>query len=80
MDRGVLHERMLMSIYKSITKAETLPTRFGPHWEVIGFQGNDPATDLRGAGILALLQVQRIRWTPLKPQPGLRPSNKTIAF
>ena len=27
------------------------------HWESIGFQGNDPATDLRGAGILALLQL-----------------------
>lgn len=62
MDRGVLHERMLMSIHKAITKSETLPPRFGPQWEVIGFQGNDPATDLRGAGILALLQVQHLAW------------------
>jgi len=57
MDRGVLHERVLMSIHRAITKTDTLPPRFGPQWEVIGFQGSDPATDLRGAGMLALLQM-----------------------
>jgi hypothetical protein len=31
--------------------------RFGPHWELIGFQGNDPSTDLRGVGMLGLLQL-----------------------
>lgn len=29
--------------------------RYGAHWEQIGFQGNDPATDLRGVGLLGLL-------------------------
>ena len=57
MDRGVLHERVLMSIHRAITKSDALPPRFGPQWEVIGFQGSDPATDLRGAGVLALLQM-----------------------
>ncbi|RLO08997.1 hypothetical protein DYB28_013451, partial [Aphanomyces astaci] len=27
------------------------------HWEEIGFQGNDPSTDLRGGGMLSLLQM-----------------------
>lgn len=31
--------------------------RFGPHWESVGFQGDDPATDLRGYGMLGLLQM-----------------------
>jgi hypothetical protein len=29
----------------------------GPHWDAIGFQGADPATDLRGVGVLGLLQL-----------------------
>lgn len=31
--------------------------RYGPHWAALGFQGDDPATDLRGAGVLGLLQL-----------------------
>jgi hypothetical protein len=31
--------------------------RFGHHWGSIGFQGDDPATDLRGVGMLGLLQL-----------------------
>ncbi|KAL1528880.1 hypothetical protein AB1Y20_010203 [Prymnesium parvum] len=57
MDGSVLHERMIYSIYQILTGDSTCPARFGPHWEVIGFQGHDPATDLRGVGILSLLQV-----------------------
>ena len=51
------HERMLMTIYCSLTGDATWPPRYGTHWEVVGFQGNDPATDLRGVGMLALLQA-----------------------
>jgi len=29
----------------------------GAHWDVIGFQGGDPKTDLRAAGMLAILQM-----------------------
>ena len=56
MDRSVLHERILMSVYRVITREETLPPRFGPRWETVGFQGDDPATDLRGAGMLGRLR------------------------
>jgi hypothetical protein len=31
--------------------------RFGQHWGAVGFQGDDPATDLRGVGMLGLLQL-----------------------
>lgn len=31
--------------------------RRGNHWEKIGFQGEDPGTDLRGGGVLSLLQL-----------------------
>ena len=57
MDNSVLHERVLMSVHRAITSAAECPARFGPHWEVIGFQGDDPATDLRGTGMLSLLQA-----------------------
>ena len=57
------HERMLMTIYCTLTGDATWPPRYGAHWEVVGFQGNDPATDLRGAGMLALLQVLHFQKT-----------------
>ena len=28
--------------------------RKGPTWKEIGFQGNDPSTDVRGGGLLAM--------------------------
>jgi hypothetical protein len=31
--------------------------RRGGHWQDIGFQGDDPATDLRSVGMLGLLQM-----------------------
>jgi hypothetical protein len=51
------HVRLLQSVFKALTGDVLDCPRFGGHWEVCGFQGNDPATDLRGAGMLALLQL-----------------------
>lgn len=34
-----------------------LTNRVSRQWEEIGFQGADPATDFRGAGILGLNQL-----------------------
>jgi len=31
--------------------------RYGQHWVEIGFQGRDPATDLRSTGVLSLLMM-----------------------
>lgn len=51
----------------SLESTATRPRRYGDHWEAIGFQGNDPATDLRGAGILSLVQPLYLhaRWPNL---------------
>uniref|UniRef100_A0A183TVT6 ELMO domain-containing protein n=1 Tax=Toxocara canis TaxID=6265 RepID=A0A183TVT6_TOXCA len=54
------HWEMLVSIYKQIIddrNSRTEVKRFGNHWETIGFQGDDPATDLRGVGIFGLCQL-----------------------
>ncbi|EQC32032.1 hypothetical protein SDRG_10231 [Saprolegnia diclina VS20] len=51
------HYRMLQTVYQKITHCRNECPLTGSHWEVLGFQGNDPATDLRGAGMLSLLQV-----------------------
>lgn len=50
--------RFLVTIYQKLTGSALLECgRFGNHWEDVGFQGTDPATDLRGVGILGLLQL-----------------------
>lgn len=56
-DENVVHERILQTIYRKFTGTTLNCPRIGPHWDVIGFQGTDPATDLRGVGMLGLLQM-----------------------
>ncbi|CAB3403123.1 unnamed protein product [Caenorhabditis bovis] len=54
---------LLLSDYFKIISQIALDTpntpcpRVGSHWQIVGFQGNNPATDFRGCGILALLQL-----------------------
>ena len=48
---------MLRTIYRQLTSTTVDCPRYGSHWETIGFQGTDPSTDLRGVGILGLVQV-----------------------
>jgi hypothetical protein len=56
------HEQYLRTLYEATTIPPTVPqqypyTRRGADlWGLLGFQGEDPATDLRGGGILALRQ------------------------
>ncbi|PRP80054.1 hypothetical protein PROFUN_10737 [Planoprotostelium fungivorum] len=52
-----VHHDVLQTIRRKLTGEVCVSPRFGGHWEQIGFQGNDPATDLRGAGMLGLLQT-----------------------
>ncbi|KAK0417432.1 hypothetical protein QR680_013006 [Steinernema hermaphroditum] len=55
-----LHWELLCSLYKFLTDDRTGRNaigRMGAHWERIGFQGDDPATDLRGVGIFGLCQL-----------------------
>lgn len=55
-DANNLHTRTLHTIYCKLT-GEMTCQRFGPHWEDIGFQGSDPVDDLRGVGMLGLVQL-----------------------
>ena len=54
-----LHSAVLQTIFKKLTggKESVDCPRFGSHWEVIGFQGSDPATDLRATGFLSLCHL-----------------------
>ena len=55
-DNNSIHTRTLHTVYCKLT-GETTCQRFGPHWEDIGFQGSDPVDDLRGVGMLGLVQL-----------------------
>lgn len=50
-----MHNYVLQTIYKKLTGTKLDCPRYGNHWELIGFQGLDPSTDLRGCGFLGLL-------------------------
>ncbi|XP_006900456.1 PREDICTED: ELMO domain-containing protein 3 [Elephantulus edwardii] len=52
-----VHGRILQTIYKKLTGSKFDCALHGDHWEDLGFQGANPATDLRGAGFLALLHL-----------------------
>lgn len=52
-----IHSRVLFTIYKRLTGDAFNCPVIGSHWSAIGFQGSNPSTDLRGAGILALVQL-----------------------
>jgi hypothetical protein len=54
-EREHLHYQMLYTCFAKLRDSERC-FRYGKHWERIGFQGTDPATDLRGAGMLGVLQ------------------------
>ncbi|NXC49200.1 ELMD3 protein, partial [Penelope pileata] len=56
-DSEVVHMRILQTIYKKLTRSRLGCPRYGAHWEELGFQGVDPGTDLRGTGMLGLMQM-----------------------
>ncbi|XP_054258907.1 ELMO domain-containing protein 3-like isoform X2 [Macrosteles quadrilineatus] len=63
-----VHWRMVQTIYKQLTGAKLDCPQFGSHWQEIGFQGSDPSTDLRGVGMLGLMQFLYLATnTPTRP-------------
>jgi hypothetical protein len=54
---NVEHERIMFSIYRKLTGDAVNCPSLGSHWEIIGFQGANPATDLRGLGMFGPLQL-----------------------
>ena len=59
-----LHYHVLLTLFKQLTGNKVDMPRYGSHWEQIGFQGTDPATDLRGIGFLGLIQALYFVMTP----------------
>ncbi|CCW65109.1 unnamed protein product [Phytomonas sp. EM1] len=51
------HLSLLQQLWVAIGRPLSTYKRTGEHWEQLGFQGEDPATDLRGGGVLALRQL-----------------------
>jgi len=45
---------LLGTLYFNLTDQHP-DSRYGSHWSNIGFQGNDPGTDLRGVGLFGLM-------------------------
>jgi len=56
-DDNQMHLRVLHTIYMRLMGGARAMPRYGSHWEDVGFQGSDPATDLRGCGMLGLMQL-----------------------
>ena len=52
-----VHLRVLHTLYTRLMGTDRAMPRYGKHWEDVGFQGSDPATDLRGCGMLGLTQL-----------------------
>ena len=50
------HEIILKTIYKRLLDTKDCK-QVGSHWQDIGFQRTDPATDIRGAGMLGTIQM-----------------------
>lgn len=48
---------ILKNIYKFLTSTQEEPNKKGNHWENIGFQGENPATDLRAAGLMSIVHL-----------------------
>lgn len=49
------HFNELMQLWRlSFPNTETIPLRQDPQWKRLGFQGTDPATDFRSAGVLSV--------------------------
>lgn len=87
-DCNLLHTRSLSTIYRRLTGrgAGSTCMRFGTHWEEIGFQGSDPVDDLRGVGMLGIVQLVWLLETSLVQQIAMdvfqysREHNQEIPF
>jgi hypothetical protein len=53
---NTFYSKMITSVYKLLTNQQDCQC-YGKHWANIGFQGNNPKTDLRGVGMFGILQL-----------------------
>ncbi|XP_014783535.1 ELMO domain-containing protein 3 isoform X1 [Octopus bimaculoides] len=79
-----IHLKSLFAVYRNLTGRKMNCSRYGYHWEEIGFQGTDPSTDLRAVGLLGLLQLLYLTSKPqlnnLKDKMYSLSSHKTQHF
>lgn len=78
---------LLTVLYQKLTrKSASLCPRIGNHWDLIGFQGTDPISDLRGVGLLGLFQLVHFVLSPVTSELAQRVyklsliSNHTFPF
>jgi len=55
-----VHEAKLMRLWTNLMNDRKLTARESTEWVDVGFQGKDPSTDFRGAGVLGLEQLLAI--------------------
>lgn len=60
---NVVHERALLHYWELCCPGVDLDARKTKQWKTIGFQGTDPASDIRGAGILGLQNLLHLAST-----------------
>ena len=53
-EENSLHEDLLYRLWTLLKEGDDLKERYTKRWQEIGFQGNNPATDFRGMGVLSL--------------------------
>jgi hypothetical protein len=57
---NMIHRRILLTIYRLLVRPRREapdPLTIGREWGALGFQGNNPGTDLRSTGLFGLLQL-----------------------
>jgi hypothetical protein len=54
---NLAHEQQLLELWRRAFPDEPLEQRVTKQWGKLGFQGKDPATDFRGAGVYSLANL-----------------------
>ena len=71
------HEQTLMRLWNILHPTRPLSGRISRDWESIGFQGENPATDFRGMGVLGLHDLVHFsRAYPVEARQILHDSNQ----
>ena len=56
-EQDSIHLVALQTLYQKLMGNSLRCLRYGPHWQDIGFQGVDPAEDIKEVGVLGIMQL-----------------------
>lgn len=56
-EQDLIHLVALQTIYQRLVGSSLRCLRYGPHWQDVGFQGVDPAEDIKEVGFLGIMQL-----------------------